>query len=82
MLIKQIIKFELRMPRPLVVHIFLKLAIFMTKQKSPRQNHRLKYHFMLNILQKAIYRASLTWAKSLTKFNSKMQNFKRVLYLT
>ena len=34
MLIEQIIEFELRMPRPLEVHVFLKLAIFMTKQKS------------------------------------------------
>ena len=60
MLIKQIIEFKLRMPRPLIVRValFLKLVIFMTKQNSPRQNHRLKYHLMLNILQKAMYRAS------------------------
>ena len=58
MLIKQIIEFELRVPRSLVVHVFLKLFIFMIKQKSPRQNHRLKYHLILNILQKAMYRAS------------------------
>ena len=62
MLIEQIIEFELRMPRPLAVHVFLKLAIFMTKQKSPRQNHRLKYYLMLNILLKTMYRASLTWS--------------------
>ena len=58
MLIEQIIEFELRVPRPLVVHVFLKLVIFMTKQKSPTQNHRLKYYLMLDILQKAMYRAS------------------------
>ena len=58
MLIEQIIEFELRVPRPLIVHVFLKLVIFITKQKSPRQNHRLKYYLMLNILQKAVYRAS------------------------
>ena len=58
MLIEQIIRFESRVPRPLVVHVFLKLVIFMTKQKSPRQNHRLKYYLMLDILQKAMYRAS------------------------
>ena len=34
MLIEQIADFESRMPGPLVVHIFLKLVIFMTKQKS------------------------------------------------
>ena len=33
MLIEQIIEFESRVPGPLVVHIFLKLVIFMTKQK-------------------------------------------------
>ena len=82
MLIEQIIEFELRMPRPLEVHVFLKLAIFMTKQKSLRQYNRLKYYLMLNILLKAMYRDSLTWAKSLTKFDPKMQNFKRVLDLT
>ena len=58
MLIEQIIEFELRMPSPMIVHVFLKLVIFMTKQKSPRQNHLLKYYLMLNILQKAMYRAS------------------------
>ena len=31
MLIEQIIEFESRVPGPLVVHIFLKLVIFMTK---------------------------------------------------
>ena len=34
MLIEQIIEFESRVPGHLVVHIFLKLVIFMTKQKS------------------------------------------------
>ena len=33
MLIEQIIEFELRVHRPLVVHVFLKLVIFMTKTK-------------------------------------------------
>ena len=58
MLIEENIKFELRVPRPLVEHVFLKLVIFMTKQKSPRQNHRFKYYLMPNIWQKAMYRAS------------------------
>ena len=53
MLIEQIIEFELRVLSPRVVHVFLKLVIFVTKQKSPRQNHRLKYYLMLNILLKA-----------------------------
>ena len=33
------------------------------------------------ILQEAIYLTSPTWAKSLTKFNSKMQDFERVVDL-
>ena len=33
MLIEQIIEFELRVPRPLVVHVFPKLAIFHHKTK-------------------------------------------------
>ena len=37
MLIEQIAIFELRGPGFLVVHVLLKLLIFMTKQKSPRQ---------------------------------------------
>ena len=35
--IEEIAEVELRGPGPLVVHIFQKLVIFMTKQKSPRQ---------------------------------------------
>ena len=37
MRIEQVIEFESRVPGSLVVHIFLTLVIFMTKQKSPRQ---------------------------------------------
>ena len=59
MLMEQIIEFELRVPKPLVIHVLLKLVIFMTQEKSSEQiNHRLKYYLMLDILQKAMYRAS------------------------
>ena len=81
MLIEQSIEFELRVLRPLVIHVFLKLVIFMTKQKAPRQNHRLKYYLTLSILQKARYRASFDPGQ-VTKFNPKMLNSKRVLDLT
>ena len=54
MLIEQIIEIELRVPWPLVVHIFLKLVIFMTKQKSSKANLRVHY-LMLKMLQKAMY---------------------------
>ena len=54
MLVEQIIEIESRVPGPLVVHIFLKLVIFMTKQKSSKANRRVHY-LMLKMLQKAIY---------------------------
>ena len=38
MLIEQIIEFKSRVPGLLIVRIFLKLAIFMTKQKSSKAN--------------------------------------------
>ena len=44
MLIEQIIEFESRVPGPLVVHIFLKLVIFMTKQKSSKANLRVLFN--------------------------------------
>ena len=37
--------------------------------------------FTAKILQEAMYFTSPTWAKSLTKFNPKTQDFKRVLDL-
>ena len=77
MLIEQIIEFESRVPGPLVVNIFLKLVISMTKQKSSKANLRVHY-FMLKMLQKASILISLTWAK----LNPKMQDFKRVLDFT
>ena len=54
MLIEQIIEFESRVPGPLVVHIFLKLVIFMIKQKPSKTNLRVHY-LMLKMLQKAMY---------------------------
>ena len=80
MLIEQIIEFESRMPGPPVVHIFLKLVIFMTKQKSSKANLRVHY-LMLKMLQKAMY-LDFPDLGQVTKFNPKMQDFKRVLDLT
>ena len=79
MLIEQIIQFESRVHGPLVVHIFLKLVIFMTKQKSSKANLRVHY-FMLKMLQKAMY-LDFRNLGQVTKFNPKMQDFKRVLDL-
>ena len=54
MLIEKIIEFESKVPGPLVVHIFLKLVIFMKKQKSSKANLRVNY-LMLKMLQRAMY---------------------------
>ena len=80
MLIEQIIEFESRVPGPLVVHIFLKLVIFMTKQKSSKANLR-GHYLMLKMWHKAMY-LDFPELDQVTKFNPKMQDFKRVLDLT
>ena len=81
MIIKQIIEFELRGLGSLVVHVLLKLVSFVTKQKSPRQI----FEELLITAEKYCRRQCtllpLIWAKSLTKFNPKMQDFKGVLDL-
>ena len=79
MLIEHNIEFESRVPGPLVVHIFLKLVIFMTKQKSSKTNLRVHY-LMLKMLQKAKY-LDFPDLGQVTKFSPKMQNFKRALDL-
>ena len=79
MLIEQIIEFESRLHGPLVEHIFLKLFIFKTKQKSSKANLRVRY-LMLKMLQKAMY-LDFPDLGQVTKFNSKMQDFNRVLDL-
>ena len=63
MLIEQIIEFELRVHGPLVVHIFLKLVIFMTKQKFSKANLRVHY-FMLKCCRKQCILISVTNVKS------------------
>ena len=80
MLIEQIVEFEWRVPGPLAVHIFLKLVIFTTKQISSKAYLRVHY-LLLKMLQKAMY-LDFPDLGQVTKFNNKMQNFKRVLDLT
>ena len=80
MLIEQIIEVEARVPGTLVVHVFLKLVIFMTKQKSSKTSLRVHY-LMLKMLQKAMY-LDFPDLGQVTKFKLKMQDFKRVLDLT
>ena len=60
MLIEQIIGFESRVPGR---YIFIKLVIFMTKQKSSKANLWVHY-LILKMLQKAMYFDFLDFAKS------------------
>ena len=80
MLIEQIIEFKSRVPGPLVVHIFLKLVIFMTKQKSLKANLNVHY-LMLKMWHKAMC-LDFPDLGQVTKFHPKMQDFKHVLDLT
>ena len=74
MLIKQIIEFELRGPDgPLGVHVLIQFVIFMTKQK---ENLEVNYYLSLKYCKKQCTLLSPTWAKSLTKFNSKCKILK------
>ena len=82
MRIEQIIEFELKVPKPLVVRVFLKLIIFMTKQKSPRRIFDWIYYLMRKVLKKAMNLTSPDQSQVTKKFNTKMQNFKIVLDLT
>ena len=63
---------------PLAVHVLLQLDVFMTKQKS-RISNGLFYYLLLKYCRRQCSLLLLTWANSLTKFNPKMQDFKRVL---
>ena len=76
MLIEQIIEFESRVPGPQVVHILQKLVIFITKQKSSKENLRVQY-LMLKMMQKAMY-LDFSDLDQVTKFNPKMHDFKGV----
>ena len=53
---------------------------FYDKTKISQENFRGNYYLLLNIARGNVL-AFLTWAKSLTKFNAKMQDFKYVLDL-
>ena len=80
MLIEQIIEFQLRGLGPLAVRVLFKW-LFSWQNKNLQGKFWSELLFTAQILQEAMYLASPTWAKSLTKFNPKMQDFKRVLDL-
>ena len=84
MLIEQIIEFDQRGHGPLGRICTSTTGYFhdMRKQKSLRNFIEwIILLFEAKILQETMYLTYPTWAKSLTKFNTKMQDFKRVLNL-
>ena len=81
MLIGQIIEFELRGLRPPGRTRSPKLVIFKAKQKSLKEDFRVDFDLLLKYCRRQCMLFSRTWAKSLTNFNPKMQDFKRALGL-
>ena len=81
MLIEQI--FELRRPGPLGTICTSKTNCFHNKTIIFEENTRLNCYLLLKYftLGAMHFTSPPTWAKSLTKFNTKMQYFKRVLLL-
>ena len=78
MLIEQMIEFELRGPGPPGRTCTPKLVNFMTKQTSLKEDLRVDYYLLLKYCRRQCILLPPTWAKSLTKFDAKMQDFKRV----
>ena len=79
MLIEQI--FELRGPGPLGRMCTSTTGCFHDKTVISKENIRLDWYLLLKYCRRQCTLPPLTWAKSLTKFNPKMQDFKRVLDL-
>ena len=80
MIIEKIFECESRVPGLLFIRNFPETGYFHDKTKTFKENLQVNY-LMLKMLQKAMYLASSNLSH-VTKFNSKMQDFKRVLNLT
>ena len=79
MLNEQIIKFELKGPGSPGRTCTLITGQFYDKIKISKKNRRVGYYLLLKYCGRQCNLLSPTWAKSLTKFNTKMRDFKRVL---
>ena len=79
MLIEQI--FELRRPGPHGRICTSTTGCFHDKTIISKENNRLDCYLQLKYCRRQCTLLPLTWAKSLTKFNLKMQDCKRVLDL-
>ena len=81
MFIEQIIEFELRelgAPGRTCTHI---TGYFYDKTKISKENLREDYYYTSKRCRRQSTLLPPTWAKPLTKFNRKLQDFKRVLDL-
>ena len=81
MLIEQIIEFKLRWPGPHGRTYIPTTGYFHDKTKICKETLQVDYYFLLKCCRRQCTLLPPTWAKSLTRFNPKMQNFKRVLDL-
>ena len=81
MLIERIIEFELRGPGTLGRTYTSITGYFHDKTKICKETVRVDYYLLLKYCRKQCTVLYPTWAKSRTKFNSRMQDFKRVLDL-
>ena len=89
MLIEQVIEFELRalgLPEFKFNNTFTRtctptIDYFYEQTKTFWENLRVDYCLLLKYYKRQCTLISPTWAQSLTKFNPKMQDFKRVLDL-
>ena len=79
MLIEQ--TFELRGPWPLGRICTPITGCFQDKTIISKKNIRLNCYLLLKYSRRQCILLPSTWAKSLTKFNHKMQDFKRILDL-
>ena len=82
MLIEQIIEHQLRGPGSLGRTCTPTTGYFHDKTKISKENPRVDYYLPLICCKRQCTLLSPTWTRSLTiKFNSKMQDVKRVLNL-
>ena len=79
MLIEQIIKSELREPVPPGRTCTPTTGYFNDKTKIYKENLRVDYYLQLKLCRRKCILLPPTCAKSFSKFNTKIQDFKRVL---
>ena len=81
MLIEQIIEFEWRGYGPPDRTCTPMIAYFHDKTKISKENLLVDYYLLLKYCRRQCTLLPSTWAKSLTKFSTKMQDLKRILNL-